>query len=126
MVEINNHLYVPLLNLISRESFKCAELFIPSLYIALQLEQTIKTFYLLKLSFFSSLVRQVSRWLLINCCDTLTEHTGHSTARDTEDIIHMIELEINEVLSPFKKKKVHETERLHGNKPQLHGMYNTG
>lgn len=39
--------------------------------------------YLLKLSFFSPLVRHVSRCLLIKCCGTLTEHTGHSTAKDT-------------------------------------------
>lgn len=37
--------------------------------------------YLLKLSFFSPLVRHVSRCLLIKCWDTLTEHTGHSTAK---------------------------------------------
>lgn len=37
--------------------------------------------YLLKLSFFSPLVRHVSRCLLIKCCGTLTEHTGHSTAK---------------------------------------------
>lgn len=59
-------------------------------YTALQLEQTtVKSLkstdkwvlYLLKLSFFSPLVRQVSRCLLINCLDTLTEHTGHATAK---------------------------------------------
>lgn len=36
--------------------------------------------HLLKLSFFSPLVRHVSRCLLIKCRGTLTEHTGHSTA----------------------------------------------
>lgn len=41
-------------------------------------------FYLLKLSLFSPLVRHVSRCLLIKCCGTLTEHTGHSTAKDTQ------------------------------------------
>lgn len=37
--------------------------------------------YLLKPFFFSPLVRHVSRCLLIKCWGTLTEHTGHSTAK---------------------------------------------
>lgn len=40
--------------------------------------------YLLKLSFFSPLVRHVSRCLLMKCWGTLTEHTGHSTAKDAQ------------------------------------------
>lgn len=36
--------------------------------------------YLLRLSFFSPLVRQQSKCLLMNWCGTLTEHTGQSTA----------------------------------------------
>lgn len=41
-----------------------------------------RVLYLLKLSFFSPLVRHVSKCLLIKCWGTLTEHTGHSTAKE--------------------------------------------
>lgn len=53
---------------------------------SLVLSQQTGEFYLLKLSFFSPLVRQESKCLLMNCCDTLTEHTGHSTAKRTRKI----------------------------------------
>lgn len=46
--------------------------------------------YLLKLSFLSPLVRHVSRCLLIKCWETLTEHTGHSTAKKTHKIMLIV------------------------------------